>query len=230
MNDKYPVQVRSGNELVHEVAPLIFDDATLKDRSSQVITRISPAYRNQVGMFGFVEFSRSQWSEGDVIPKHAIDSWDKDAVDDELRVKPGYQLSLDALLGVIEVPGSVIEGLKEGKRGRANRDKVFINSFKIQDDYPDDITKSQFEGIPFENGENYYPCFHPPTGPAEMESLDELTQQTGRYLRVVVGYLFRMQEWVNHARSEDWGKTKLEYSEFAERPVIGKATLPLLES
>jgi len=223
MISEYPIQVRSGTGLVEQVAKAHSETTDLIERRGiQSIARVSPVYKNQLGMFGYVEFSLLNWTEGDEVPRLMRDEVPPEAISEDGTLRQGFSLNIDQLLGIIEVPGSIIEGLSKGSRRKGKRDKSFIHSFKIDYDHPESLSRAQLQGIPFEDGEKYFICYHPAAHYTNTADLEVFTNDINRAARIVVGYLFRMQEWVQHAKSQDWQKKALEYSELAAKPIRGE--------
>jgi hypothetical protein len=193
----------------------------------QVITRVSPVYRNEFGIFGYVEFSRLQFGPGQEIPRHLLKDVPEEYLSEDDTLKPGNVIHIDALLGIHEVPESTIKNLETGNRKQRKRAQSFVHDFKIKYNSPENISKPQFEGIPFEE-ENYYVTFRPNSRTIEYENKEEFADIVKLDFAIVLKYLFRMQEWLTYAHSEDWKKKKLEYSSIST-DMIKKGSPLLLE-
>lgn len=229
MSSEYPITLRSGQATVERIVSAAANTADLlAQETDHVIVRASPVYKNESGMYGWVEFARRQALPGDRLANNILSAMPAELRPADGILQSGTKITIDMLIGIIEVPSSLIESLKVGKRRNAGKDKVFANTFKIDYSKPEDLSMPQFQGIPFTE-DKYYVCYHPSYQPANISSPEAFIQQTHTALRVTVGYLFRMHEWAMHANSQNWNRTRLEYSEMARRPLPGKEHLLLLE-
>lgn len=181
--------------------------------------RVGDFVYNKAGMIGFVEFTRSEFTAEylrDLHPEIYREIGDPDAI-----------VSVNHLLGVIEVPQTVIDALKNVK-GRRNRGRLksFCDSFKVDLTWKEeDLTIPALEGAVLRENV-YYPCFHPPAHFARLDDRNLLKEQVYHADDVVKGYLSRMEQWVEHAVSAKFGRERIVYQGIALPPVRRQKELP----
>jgi len=191
----------------------------------QVIARVSPVYRNEFGILGYLEFSRMQYGPGKTIPHFMLEHIPAEILLPDNTLKPGNVIYIDQLLGVHEVPESLIKSLETGSRKKSKRAQIFVHDFKINYDSPEDLSKPQFEGIPFEE-ENYYVAYRPNAHFVDISDKEAFASRVKLDFAIVLKHLFRMQEWLRYAKSQGWNARKLEYSPISADMI--KAGSPLL--
>lgn len=173
---------------------------------------------NKIGMIGFVEFVRNEFSAASIrkmYPEVYEAAGDPDAI-----------VSINQLLGVIEVPQKVIDILKEVK-GRRNRGRLksFCDSFRLDLTGKENLAIPALEGAVLSDS-IYYPCFHPNAHNAKIENLNILREQVYSADEVVKGYLSRMEQWVYHAVSGKFGRERIVYQGVALPPRRNQKALP----
>lgn len=152
--------------------------------SYYVRTRISDLYESKQGLFGYIMISRTG-------KKGSEDEW-------------GH------MGGAIEVPGSLIEKLRERDQKLA---ETFAKDFGVFILSPSDTNISPFFGIDLPE-DTYYWCAHPSAHniPKDKENFIKRYQTD---IKIVTGYLSKMDQWIEHANAGVFGKQKIIYDGLA---------------
>lgn len=151
-----------------------------------VRTRISDIYRSRKDLFGYLEISRT--GEG------------------------GSPSEWYHMLGVIEVPGSIVDTMRERDSELLRR---FAHDFKVDINSPDNAQIAPFFGFELPE-DTYYWCAHPKAHNVPRDKA-EFFERYGEDMLILTGYLSKMDQWIEHAMAGMMGKERLQYDGIARQ-------------